>query len=60
VNGDDQGLSNRFVPRRVKEIERTEYTSDQDLDISAVMNKGKGKDQVKDSEGSSFSLRNGD
>ena len=59
MNGDDQGLSNRFVPRMVEEIERTEKTSDQDPDISAAMNKGKGKGRVEDSEGASFSLRNG-
>ena len=55
MNGDDQGLPNGFVPRMVEEIERTEKTSDQDLDISAAMNKGKGKYQVEDSEGVSFS-----
>jgi len=59
VNGKDQGLPNGFVPRMVEEIEQTEKTSDQDLDISASMNKGKGKYQVEDSEGASFSLRNG-
>jgi hypothetical protein len=58
VNGGDQGLSNGFVTKRVDEIERTEKISDQDPDISAAMNKGKGKDPVEDSEGSSFSLRN--
>jgi hypothetical protein len=59
VNGGDQGLPNGFVPRRVGEIERTEKISDQDPDISAAMNKGKGKGLIEDSEGSSFSLRNG-
>jgi hypothetical protein len=59
VNGDDQGLSNGFVPRMVNEIERTEKISGTDPDISAATNKGKGKSRVEDSEGSSFSLRNG-
>ena len=43
----------------VNAIERTEKTSDQDPDISAAMTNGKGKGQVEDSEGVSFSLRNG-
>jgi hypothetical protein len=59
VNGHDQGLSNRFVPRIVIAIERIEKTSDQDPDVSAAMNKGKGKGRVEDSEGVSFSLRSG-
>ena len=59
MNGDDPGLPNGFVPRMVEEIERTEKISDQDPDISAAMDKGKGKGRVEDSEGVSFSLRNG-
>jgi hypothetical protein len=55
VNGDDQGLSNGFVPRRIYEIKQKEKISDQDPDTSAAMNKGKGKSRVEDSEGSSFS-----